>query len=129
LQDRFLRRLFLKRQAGRTQHDLVVFLQNVLVYALAAQERSVQAPEITEEIAAVGLPHDLRMLLGDDAVEDLERVVRMAPDGVHGAELELASLIVACNDDLRHAAVTPGEKHHTRRASGFIAPKAGLPES
>ena len=129
LQHRFLRRFFLKCQAGRTEHDLVVFLQDVLVHALAAQERSVQAAEIAEQVAPVGLAHDLGVLLGDDAVENLERVVGMAPDRIDGPELELASLIVACDDDLGHAAVTPGKRHHTRQALAFIARKAVLPES
>jgi hypothetical protein len=31
----------------------------------------------------------------------------MVPDRVDRLELELASLIVACDDDLGHAAVTP----------------------
>ena len=66
-------------------------LQDVLADALAAQERAVQAAEIAEQVAAVGLAHDLGVLLGDDAVEDLERVVGMTPDRVDGAELELAS--------------------------------------
>ena len=60
--------------------------------ALAAQERPVQAAEIAEKIAAVGLAHDLGVLLRDDAVENLERVVGMTPDRVDGPELELASL-------------------------------------
>ena len=67
-------------------------LQEVLADALAAQERAVQAAEIAEQVAAVGLAQDLGVLLRDDAVEDLERVVGMAPDRVEGAELELASL-------------------------------------
>ena len=78
-------------------------VQDVLADALAAQERAVQAAEIAEQEAPVGLADDLGVLLGDDAVEDLERVVGVAPDRVDGPELELASLIVACDDDLGHA--------------------------
>ena len=81
----------------------------MLTDALAAQERSVQAAEITEKIVAVGLAHDLGVLLRDDAVEDLKRVVGMTPDRVHSPELELASLLIrACDDNLGHSAVTPG---------------------
>ena len=67
---------------GRAEHDLVAVAQDVLAHPLAAQERAVQAAEIAEQEAPVGLADDLRVLLGDDAVEDLQRVVGVAADGV-----------------------------------------------
>ena len=92
------------------------------LHALAAQERAVEAAEVAEQEAPVRLADDLRVLLGDDAVEDLDRVVGVAADGVDRAELELAPLVVSADDDLGHAG---------RRLAGIITrPRAiGTPIS
>ena len=104
-------------------------LQHVLAHALAAQERAVQAAEVAEQETAVRLPHDLRVLLGDDAVQDLQRVVGVPPDRVDGAELVLAALVAAGDDDLGHAERSPAgdaqERHHTLAGGGIPRLKRG----
>ncbi len=106
-EQRVLRRLLLEGQRGRAEGDLVAVAQDVLVHALAAQERPVQAAEVTKQKAPVGLADDLRVLLGDDAIEDLQRVVGVPADGVDGPELVLAPLVVSGDDDFGHAGETP----------------------
>ena len=56
---------------------------------------AVQAAQVAEQEAPVGLAEDLGVLLGDDPVEDLHRVVGVAPDGGDGPELELPTPVVA----------------------------------
>ena len=79
------------------------FAQDVLVHALAVKERPVQAAEVAEEVASVRLAQHLRVLLGDDPIEDLQRVVGVAADGVDRGELVLAPLVVSADDDFGHA--------------------------
>ncbi len=89
--------------ARRAHRELVAVVQVVVPDALAAQERPVQRLEIAQHEAAVGGPLDLRVLLRDDPIEDLDRVVGMAADRVERSELELLSLIPGNDDQLGHA--------------------------
>ena len=118
-----------KVRRGRAERDLVAVDQDVLVHALAAQERAVQAAEVAEQEPPVGLADDLRVLLGDDAVEDLQRVVGVPADGVDGTELVLAPLVVAGDDNLGHSEpvltdiITPDRPSRLRfRPGGFGPP-------
>ena len=90
---RVLSRLFVEGQRRRPQHNLVALAQQVLVHPLAVQKRPVQAAEVPEEKAAVGLAQHLRVLLGDDPIENLQRVVGVTADGVDRGELVLAPLV------------------------------------
>ena len=123
LQQRVLRRALLEGQAGRAEHDLVAVAEHVLADPLAAQERAVEAAEIAEQEVTVGLPDDLGVLLGHDAVQDLQRVVGMTTDRVDRPELVLAALVVAGDDDLGHAEGSPvgdaQERHHTLAGAGI----------
>jgi len=108
LQQRVLARPLLEQQGRRPEHHLVAVVEQLLAHPFAAQERPVHAPEIAEQELAVGLAHDLGVLLGHDAVQDLKRVVGMATNGIDGAELVLATLIVTGDDDFGHAGRAPG---------------------
>jgi hypothetical protein len=42
------------------------------------------------------------MLLGDDPIQDLDRVIRMASNGIERAQLELLPFVAGNYDQLRH---------------------------
>jgi hypothetical protein len=97
------RRLVDEEEPGRPHRDLVAVGQDVVADALAADEGAVQRAQVAQQEAAVGAALDLRVLLRDDPVEDLDRVVRMAADRVERGELELLPLVPADDDELGHA--------------------------
>jgi hypothetical protein len=82
-----------EQQPGRAHGDLVAVGQVVLADALAAQERAVQRPQVAQQEAPVAGALDLRVLLRDDPIEDLDRVVRVPAQGVERPKLELLALI------------------------------------
>ena len=49
------------------------------------------------------LADDLGVLLGDDPVQDLDHVVRVAADGGDGRQLVLLPAVARLDDDLGHA--------------------------
>ena len=71
-------------------------------HALAAHERAVQRPQIAQQVAAIRRPLDLGVLLRDDPIQDLDRVVGVAPDRVERSELELLPLFPGDDDQLGH---------------------------
>ncbi len=88
---------------GSTQRDFVSVYERMIADTLILHEGSIQAAEVAVQKSAVRLADDLRVLLGDDAIENLNDVVRVSADGGDGAELELAAVLAALNDNLRHA--------------------------
>ncbi len=95
--------LFLENELGTSKHDLVAFGEDVFAHALVFEKGAVQAAEVAVEEVTVRLADDLCMFLGNDAVEDLDNVVRMAPDGGHRAQLVFTSCVACLNDQLCHA--------------------------
>ena len=86
----------------RAHGDLVAVEQEALRDAFAAQERAVQRAQIAQQEAAVGGALNLCVVLGDDAIEDLDRVFGMAADRVEGGKLELLPLLSRDDDQLGH---------------------------
>src|SRR6185312_1272627 len=92
-----------EHEVRRAEHQLVAVLEHDLADARAAYISAVQRAEIAQQEAAVTAAKNLRVLLRDDAVENLDRIVGMAADGVDRRELELLSLLARRQDQLRHA--------------------------
>ena len=90
--------LFLENELRPTEYDLIAFDEDALTDALVFEERAVQTAEVAVEEMPIRLADDLRMSLGNDAVEDLDDVVGMAPDGGHRAQLVLAPRAASLND-------------------------------
>ena len=95
-------RLVDEHDAGRAHRELVAVGQVVVGDALAAHERAVERAQVAQQVPAVGGALDLRVLLRDDPIEDLDRVVGMAADRVERGELELLPLFPGDDDQLGH---------------------------
>ncbi len=96
--------------------------QDVLGDARAADVRAVQGAEVAQEEPPVGVPLDLAVLLRDDPVEDLDRVVGVAPDRVERDELELLSLLTGGEDQFRHREPIGGGGRLARK---YVSRRAG----
>jgi hypothetical protein len=73
---------------GGAERDLVAVLQRGLAaHALVVDERPVQAAQIAQD-PAIRAQLDDAVLLRDDLVEELDRVVRMAPERIHRAKID-----------------------------------------
>jgi hypothetical protein len=81
-----------EHDAGRAHHDLVAVGEVVLADPLAAHERAVERPQVAQQEPPIAGALDLRVLLRDDPIEDLDRVVRGAGRGVERRKLELLAL-------------------------------------
>jgi hypothetical protein len=103
LQGKVFRPLVDEQEARRSQRDLVGIGEDVLGDALAADVSAVQRTEVAEQETPVRHARDLRVLLGDDPVQHLDGVVRVAPDGVEGSELELLPVVAGDQDQFGHA--------------------------
>src|SRR5262249_31207107 len=106
-----------EKEARRPQRDLVAVDEDLLVHALAADVGAVQRSQVAEEELVLRRTLDLRMLLGDDAVEDLDGVVGVAPDGVEGGELELLPIVAGDEDELGHARPTSAPRRRDPSSS------------
>jgi hypothetical protein len=95
-------RLVHEHDAGRPHRELVAIGQVVIRDPLPPHEGAVERPEIPQQVPPVRRPLDLCVLLRDDPVEDLDRVVRVPPDRVECSELELLPLVPGDNDQLGH---------------------------
>ena len=74
--------------ARRAERDLVAVLeQRLAADALAVDVRAVEAAEVAQDEAPVALLEDA-VLLRDDLVEELDRVVRVAPEAVDRPKLD-----------------------------------------
>ena len=116
--------LFLEDELRPAQHDFVAFGEDAFIDALILEERAVQTAEVAVEEVAVGLADDLRMFLGNDAVEDLDDVVGMATNGGHRAQLVFAPRVACLNDQLCHAVPWKRpivSRHHSIRAESVTA--------
>ena len=107
-----------EHEVRRAEHDLVAVLEHVLGDALAATYVPFSEPRSRSRKRPSPPAEDLRVLLGDDAIEDLDRVVGMAADRVEGGELELLPLLAGGEDQLRHA--VPVVDHRRRLRRHFI---------
>src|ERR1700690_120743 len=91
--------------AGRAEGDLVAVLEHRFAAdALSVDVRSVQAAEIAKDETAVALFYDA-MLLRNDFIEELDRVVRVPPEAIDWAELNRLLSFGGCEDQLCHARV------------------------
>ena len=68
---------------------------------LAVDVRAVQAPEVAEDEDPVALLENA-VLLRDDLVEELDRVVRMPPEAVYRAQLDRLLPLVCGEDQTCH---------------------------
>lgn len=75
-------------RAGRPKRDLVAVAEHHLAAdPLAVDVRAVERAEIAQDHAPVPLLEDA-VLLRDDLVEELDRVVRVTPEAVDGSKLD-----------------------------------------
>src|SRR5207248_1267753 len=95
--------LLLEDHLGAAQEQLVAVAEQPLADALVGEEGPVQATEVPVEELARRLLDDLGVLLRNDAIEDLDGVVGVAPDAGDGTELVLSPPLGALDDDLGHA--------------------------
>jgi hypothetical protein len=91
-----------EHDARRPHRELVAIVQIMVGDPLAPHERAVQRPQVAQQVAPIGRSLDLRVLLRDDPIEDLDRVVGMPADRVESSELELLPLVPGDNDQLCH---------------------------
>ena len=115
-------RLVDEHDAGRAHRELVAVGEEVVGDALAAHERAVERAQVAQQEAAVGGALDLRVLLRDDPIEDLDRVVGMAADRVEGGELELLPLLPGDDDQLGHRTLRTLDDGRSTFATGKAAP-------
>jgi hypothetical protein len=95
-------RPILGEAVGRVaEGDLVARLQDSLADLLAVDEGAVEAADVSHHVAAVRSQGDPAVLLRHDAVEHLDRVVWMAPEGVKRGEDVLDRMIPPEQDELR----------------------------
>ena len=89
-------------RARGAERDLVAVPQHHLATdALAVDVRAVEAPEVAQNDAAVALLEDA-VLLRDNLVEELDRVVRMPAEAVDGAQLDRLLSLRGREDQTRH---------------------------
>jgi hypothetical protein len=81
--------------------DLVAGLEHPLADLLAVDEGAVEAADVADDVASVRAESDPAVLLRHDAVEDLDRVVWMAPEGIKRGEDVLDRMISSEQDELR----------------------------
>ena len=86
---------------GRAQHDLVARVEDALGDALSVDVGPVQRTEVAQQVAAVDQV-EVAVLLRDDAVEDLDRVVRMAAQRVVAAEVDFLAALGTDDRQTRH---------------------------
>ena len=123
-------RLVDEHDARRAHRELVAVAEVVVADPLAAHERAVQRAQVAQQVAPVGRALDLRVLLRDDAIEDLDRVVGMPADRVEGGELELLPLLPGDDDQLGHRDARKTARSMVRRpaapSKGGIATNSSL---
>jgi hypothetical protein len=95
-------RLVDEHDPRRAHRELVAVVQVVVRDPLAPHERPVERPQVAQQEPPIRRALDLRVLLRDDPVEDLDGVVRVPADRVEGSELELLPFVPGDNDQLRH---------------------------
>ena len=95
-------RLVDEHDARRAHRELVAIGQVMIADALAAQERAVERAQVAQQEPTIRGALNLRVLLRDDAIQDLDRVVGMTTDRIEGGELELLPLFPRNDDQLGH---------------------------
>lgn len=93
---------FFEASAGGSEGDLVAVLEGSFAPdALVVDERAVEAPEVAEDEVVAALLDDA-VLFRDDFIEELDRVVRMAPKRVHRAQLDRLLAFGGLQDQTSH---------------------------
>ena len=104
----------------RAHRELVAVGQVVIGDSLASHERPVERLEVAQQESAIRRPLDLGVLLRDDPVEDLDRVIRMTSDRVERGELELLPFLPGNDDQLCHAETLRTAPAMVRRSPAAI---------
>ena len=99
----------------RVAHRHVVAVaQRVLVHAHPVDERAVQALQVLEQVLAA-LQGDRGVVLGHDAVQELQRIVGVAADRGERPQLDVAGPFRGVDGELRHARRRRSPPHAAER--------------